>query len=132
MKQKVKVLGNKLPEQVINVGRSQTPITLPWTEIRKSGSGSGKSGFPEKNSWKSGFSVTGSRFPDLRPWQCDGGRRPTYIYHLLFWQFISQDFNFLLHTIIYLGSLFPQTIPLTGYIGLGYFRLGLVGWSKNP
>ena len=53
--------------------------------------------------------------------------------------FISQDFNFLLHTITYSGSLFPQTILpfLTGYIGLGYFRLGMVGqvrygWSKNP
>ena len=40
-----------------------------------------------------------------------------------------QDFNFLLHTITYSGSLFPQTILpfLTGYIGLGYFRLGMVG-----
>ena len=29
----------------MNVGRSWTPITTPWTGIRKSVSGSGKSGF---------------------------------------------------------------------------------------
>ena len=29
----------------MNVGRSWTPITTPWSEIRKSVSGSGKSGF---------------------------------------------------------------------------------------
>ena len=42
--------------------------------------------------------------------------------------FISQDFNFLLQTITYSGCLFPHTIPfLTGYIGFGYFMLGMVG-----
>ena len=41
-------MGNKLPEKVMNVGRSWTPITTPWTEIQKSGSGLGKSGFSKK------------------------------------------------------------------------------------
>ena len=42
---------------------------------------------------------------------------------------VLRYFSFLLHTITYSGSLFPQTILpfLTGFIGLGYFRLGMVG-----
>ena len=39
--------------------------------------------FPEKkNPGKSGFAGSGYRFPDLCPWRCDGGPRPTYIHHL--------------------------------------------------